>query len=82
MTRVNGDATDEGFARGDHVRWNTPQGKTTGTVVEKLTSETEIKGHDARASSEAPQYLVQSDETGAEAAHKPESLESLEKVTT
>jgi hypothetical protein len=49
MTRSHGDGTDEGFAKGGHVRWNPPQGETTGSVVEKLTSETEIKGHDAKS---------------------------------
>ena len=28
---------------GDRVQWNTPQGKTTGTVKKKLTSAKKIK---------------------------------------
>ena len=59
---------------GDHVSWNTSQGKTTGKVVKKLTSATKIKEHTAKATKEDPQYLVQSDKTGAKAAHKPDEL--------
>ena len=62
------------FKEGDRVKWNTPQGETTGTVKKKLTSETDIKGHTAKASKDEPQYLVESESTGAEAAHKPDSL--------
>ena len=43
-------------------------------MEKKLTSPTEIKGHGVKASKENPEYLVKSDKTGAEAAHKPESL--------
>lgn len=60
--------------KGDHVEWNTPQGKTHGTVERKLTRPTDIKGHHVAASPENPEYLVKSDRSGALAAHKPESL--------
>ena len=43
-------------------------------MEKKLTSPTETKGHGVKASKENPEYLVKSDKTGAEAAHKPESL--------
>lgn len=59
---------------GDKVSWDTSQGKTHGTVEKKLTSETKIKGHTAKATKDDPQYLVKSDKTGAKAAHKPEEL--------
>jgi heme-binding NEAT domain protein len=60
--------------KGDHVEWNTSQGKTTGKVEKKLTSPTKIKGHEVKASKDNPEYLVESDKTGAEAAHKPGAL--------
>jgi hypothetical protein len=60
--------------KGDRVEWDTSQGKTTGTVKRKLTSETDVKGHTAKASEDDPQYLVESEKTGAEAAHKPDAL--------
>ncbi len=59
---------------GDKVSWDSPQGKTRGKVVKKLTKETKIKGHTAKASKGSPQYLVQSEKTGARAAHTPEEL--------
>lgn len=62
------------FQPGDTVTWNTAQGETVGKVVKKLTSRTSIKGYTAEASEEDPQYLVKSEKTGQQAAHRPESL--------
>lgn len=59
---------------GDKVAWETSQGETTGTVEKKLTGASKIKGHEIKASEENPEYLVKSDKTGAEAAHKPDAL--------
>jgi len=64
--------------QGDHVRWNTPQGSTTGVVQKKLTAETHVSGQKVAASDDDPRYLVKSDQSGKEAAHKPESLEKLD----
>ncbi len=62
------------FKKGDKVEWESSQGKIEGTVEEKLTLPMEIKGHHVAASKANPEYLVKSDKTGKEAAHKPESL--------
>lgn len=62
------------FKPGDKVDWNTSQGRTTGTVKKKLTRPTDIRSHHVAASPENPEYLVQSDKTGAQAAHKPGAL--------
>ena len=59
---------------GDEVEWNTSQGKTTGKVKKKLTSPTKIKGHEVAASKDNPEYLVESEKSGKEAAHKPDAL--------
>ena len=64
------------FRNGQRVRWRTPQGMTRGRIIRKLTTRGRVKGHDYTASEDEPQYLVKSDKSGAEAAHKPESLES------
>lgn len=64
----------DAFQAGDKVKWNTAQGETTGKVVTKLTSETDIEGHTAKASEDDPQYLVESESTGKQAAHKPGAL--------
>jgi hypothetical protein len=64
----------QSFQPGDQVSWQTAQGKTVGKVVKKLTSRTHIKGHSVAASEDDPQYLVESDKTGSQAAHKPDAL--------
>ena len=51
----------EQLKKGDHVEWNTSQGKTEGTVEKKLTEPTEIKEHHVAASQDNPEYLVKSD---------------------
>lgn len=56
------------------MEWRTPQGTTRGKVKKKLTSKTKIKTHVVAASKTDPQYLVQSEKTGAVAAHKPSAL--------
>ncbi|MCU0532613.1 MAG: DUF2945 domain-containing protein [Hydrococcus sp. Prado102] len=68
----------EEFKAGDRVRWKSSSGEIEGEIKEKLTEETQIKGHHVKASEENPQYLVESSKTGKEAAHKPESLEKIE----
>jgi hypothetical protein len=60
--------------KGDRVVWDTPQGETHGVGERKLTSETHVKGHKAAATPDDPQYLVKSDRSGKEAAHKPDAL--------
>jgi Protein of unknown function (DUF2945). len=63
--------------KGDKVEWETSQGKTNGTVKKKLTSPTKIKTHKVAASSDDPQYLVESSKSGSKAAHKPEALKKI-----
>ena len=70
--------TDE-FKPGDKVEWHSP-GKVVGKVKKKLTEPTEIKGHHVAASADNPEYLVESDKTGKEAAHKPESLKKVDQA--
>jgi hypothetical protein len=65
------------FKKGDRVSWNTSQGRTQGKVVKKLTSDTKIDDHKVSASEDDPQYLVESEKTGAQAAHKPSALRKL-----
>lgn len=71
-------ASDE-LKPGDRVKWNTAQGETTGKVKKKLTENTSIKDFDVKASKDNPKYLVESESTGKEAAHKPESLKKERK---
>lgn len=60
--------------KGDKVEWETSQGKTSGTVKKKLTAPTDIKNHHVAASTENPEYLVESEKSGKTAAHKPSAL--------
>ena len=66
-----GEAT---FKAGDKVTWDASQGTVHGTVEKKLTAPIDIKSHHVAASPDNPEYLVKSDKTGAEAAHKPDEL--------
>lgn len=60
--------------KGDKVEWDSSGGHSTGEVVEKVTEETQIKGHKVKASKDEPQYEVKSDKSGKNAIHKPEDL--------
>ena len=59
---------------GDKVKWSSTQGEVTGHVTKKVTRETKIKGHVAKATRDDPQFVVKSDKTGAEAVHRPDAL--------
>lgn len=66
------------FKPGDAVQWHSSQGTIKGVVKQKLTEPIEIKGHHVAASPSNPEYLVVSDKTGQEAAHKPDALEPID----
>lgn len=59
---------------GDRVAWTSSGGKSVGRVKKKLTKPMEIKGHHVAASADNPEFLVESDSGGGQAAHKPASL--------
>ena len=66
--------------KGDQVEWKTPQGKTEGKVVEKVTGEKTVgnkgqKGTTVKGSKDDPRYVVESDKSGKQAAHKLGALE-------
>jgi hypothetical protein len=58
---------------GDAVRWKSHGGEAHGKVVRKLTKPTQIKGHKVAASTDNPEWLVETEE-GKRAAHKPAAL--------
>lgn len=66
--------TEKTFQAGDAVKWDHSQGTTKGKVIRKVTKPMQIKGHKVAASTDNPEYLVESDKTGARAAHKPDEL--------
>ncbi|MDO9378940.1 MAG: DUF2945 domain-containing protein [Nocardioidaceae bacterium] len=63
------------ISQGDTVSWNTEQGKTHGKAVEKKTKEFQLKKQTFKASDDEPFWIVESDKTGAQAAHKESTLE-------
>jgi hypothetical protein len=65
------------FSKGDRVSWATSQGRTQGEVVEKKTSDFEFAGQNFRASADDPAFIVRSEKTDAEAAHKASALRKL-----
>ena len=68
------EAQDQTFKRGDKVSWNSAGDVVHGTVVKRLTEPMDIKGHHVAASKDNPEYLVKSDASGEEAAHKAGAL--------
>jgi hypothetical protein len=60
--------------KGDEVHWNTSQGRTTGTLKQKRTSEFEFDGQTFKPADDDPYWIVESEKTGARAAHKESAL--------
>ena len=60
--------------KGDEVSWNTSQGQTHGTVVEKKTTDFTLDGNHFTASADEPKFVVESAKTGAHAAHAESAL--------
>jgi hypothetical protein len=65
------------IAVGSRVSWNTSQGRTRGKVVEQKTDDFTFADQTFRASDDEPMYIVQSEKTGAKAAHKKSALREL-----
>lgn len=62
---------------GDRVSWGTPQGRTQGRVVERKTADFQLAGQKFTASQDEPAFVVESEKTGAHAAHKGGALRRL-----
>lgn len=62
---------------GDRVSWDTSQGRTQGKIVEKKTKDFQLAKQQWRASEDEPMYVVESEKTGAKAAHEPSALKKL-----
>jgi hypothetical protein len=61
------------YHQGDRVSWSSHGSTAVGTVLRKITADTEAAGRTVRASPDDPQYLVRSDH-GGEAVHRPDAL--------
>ena len=62
---------------GDRVSWDSPQGRTHGTIVDHKTKDFQLDGRQWRASEDEPKFVVESEKTGAKAAHEPSALRAL-----
>ncbi|MDQ3631916.1 MAG: DUF2945 domain-containing protein [Actinomycetota bacterium] len=69
-------ADNKNLEQGDKVEWSSHGSTVTGAVEKKITEDTDSKeaGRKVKASEDDPQYLVTSDKSGGEAAHKPGAL--------
>lgn len=65
------------LSQGDRVSWATSQGRTHGTVEEKKTKDFPFAGQKFTASDDDPAYIVKSEKSGDEAAHKGSALRKL-----
>jgi hypothetical protein len=70
-------AMAEDLSKGDHVSWSTSQGRTRGEVVDKRTKDFTFEGQKFTASDDEPAYIVKSEKTGSEAAHKGSALRKV-----
>ena len=62
---------------GDRVSWATSQGRTRGKVVQRKENDFQFAGQKFTASTDEPAFMVQSEKTGAKAAHKASALRKL-----
>jgi len=62
---------------GDRVSWSTSQGRTRGKVVDRRTKDFQFDGQQFTASADEPAFIVESEKTGAKAAHKGSALRKL-----
>ena len=56
------------------MSWNTSQGRTYGHAVEKRTRQFQLDKQTFNATDDEPYWIVESEKTGARAAHKESSL--------
>lgn len=62
---------------GDKVAWDSSGGHSVGKVLKKVTEPTMIKKHKVAASKDNPEYIVGSDKSHKQAAHKAEALKKV-----
>lgn len=65
------------YKKGDHVSWNSEAGCVSGHIIKVHEADFNYKGHRRRASSDQPQYEIESDKTDHIAAHKEDALTKL-----
>jgi hypothetical protein len=66
------------FKVGDHVSWNSEAGRVRGKIAKVHRRDVTYKGHVHHASSDEPQYEIESDKTDHVALHKAGVLRHLD----
>jgi hypothetical protein len=72
---ISGYLSGMAISKGDKVSWNTSQGRTTGKAKEKKTTEFTFRGQTFTPTDDDPYWIVESDKSGSEAAHKESALD-------
>ncbi|MFQ4147673.1 DUF2945 domain-containing protein [Arthrobacter sp. LAPM80] len=67
----------QNFKVGDRVSWDSEAGRVSGKIIKVHTKDFLYKGHQRRASTDDPQYEIESEKTDHVAAHKGEALRKL-----
>ncbi len=62
------------FKKGDHVEFPIHKNLNSGTVVEKITEDTKLRGFTVHASQKDPQYIIKHDRTGTEINRHPDKM--------
>lgn len=74
---IEEDFMAEALTPGDRVSWNTSQGRTQGTVAEVRRRDFTFAEQRFTASDDEPAYIVESEKTGATAAHQRSALRKI-----
>lgn len=70
---------EQKFKIGDHVTWNSEAGHVRGKIIKVHTKDVDYKGYTHHASTEEPQYEIQSDKTDHIALHKGSALRRVKR---
>ncbi|MDD5608528.1 MAG: DUF2945 domain-containing protein [Ignavibacterium sp.] len=65
------------FKIGDHVSWNSEEGRVSGRIIKVHTKDFNYKGYTHHAAKDEPQYEIKSDKSDHIAAHKGSALTKL-----
>ena len=62
---------------GDHVRWNSPQGETSGHITQIIDHKEKVAGHTVNGSKDDPRFEVSSERSGKRAVHQGSALTKI-----
>jgi hypothetical protein len=71
---AGGTVVERKFSVGDHVSWNSEAGRVSGTIIAVHTQNVDWKGYTHHATTDDPQYEINSDKTDHVALHRGSAL--------